>query len=351
MGVIIGASLAEGTIAAETARKQSRAADKRQKELTNLFDPLHSSLLNLGSALFGGGSLSDLEGGSREIFDFLMNPLPLNIGEKQAASFFFPRNEKQKAKFRALGGSPFDRLVGEAEGLVRENLFGATREGVETGFRTDVQPRIDEALHFLRTEANENILARAGGALSSTAVSNQLAQAAEDASFRIGALQVGADEAAAGRRLDILNRGTAERIFQLPLNIRTGANILKGNVATEFRNKEESVRPGGRLLQGLPTIVNAIRGTSGIVQGGFAPNNSAAILSALAPAIGLAAGQAGQLFADQRRQTNINNELDTLFQENPGGIFDSGDASLGNTTPQPLNNNGAAIDDGFSIFA
>lgn len=232
------------------------------EDLTQLFGNTNSQFVSLLENLLGGG-------GESQVLDFLQNPVPLTFGEKDSASFFFPRNKRQRRAFNARGGSQFDILVNEADGLIRDELFPVGREVLEDGLRTDLQPIIDAELRRFNTETIPGVAERFAGSLDSSGFQQSTADAASDLGIFLGANQVGLDEAASGRRLNFLQSGAAQNLFTAPLNLRSNAAILKGTQGELFRNREESTRAGGRILGALPTLLSGLQGTSGFLQSGF----------------------------------------------------------------------------------
>lgn len=247
--------------------------------LSPLFDPAYSDLLNLASVLFGTGTPEGR--GQNEIFDFLFDPIPVTPAEKSAARFF---GAVDNPKFRGAN-APFRKRVDSTISDIERILFPEVENFFDTGgLRTDLQPIIDAEIHRLNTETAPGIASRFGPALNlgtGTGFDQALAQSAEDLGFDLGALQVSADESAAGRLASFLESGTAENILQLPLDIRTGAAVLQGDQGEVFRNRLESARPGGRLLDALGPVTGAIQNTSGFLQELPGPDETTSILSSL----------------------------------------------------------------------
>ncbi len=318
--------------------------------LQPIFDPFFSDLTNLGSALFGTGSPNGP--GQEAIADFLFNPIPITPAERASARFF---GADRKSKTTRGFNAPFLQLVNEAEGFIRDDIFPGARELATTGRPTDLQPIIDREVHRLRTETAPELAARFGQDIAGTGFANALNQSGEDLGFNLGALQVGADEAATSRFADFIGSGAAERIFQLPLNLRSGAAVLQGNQGQLFRERSESTRPGSRLAGFLPTLSNALSNSAGFIQQGAAPDSGGTIgsvLGALGPLLGALGGGGGGTAGGV-------SSLAGLFGGTGGGnaaggtggsFVDFNTANTGTTASEIFQNSQNSNDASFSIF-
>lgn len=226
------------------SKKVSEAEDARQQEyLDFLRDP--SVAVNQMKALqelFTGPQMAKdiLEGmGTGDILNYLLNPLPMSVGEKAGKRLF----DTSEPLFREV-----QQLL---TGPIRDPLL----ELLRTGFRTDLQPIIAGEQYRLANETAPALAEKYGGALFGSGFQNALAQAGEDLGMYLGEQQVAADEAAAARRMGGLNM--APGLFTAPLDLQLGYGKSRFDFGNAYRTAREMRRPGYRQLAAFPALVSA----------------------------------------------------------------------------------------------
>lgn len=293
-----------GTLAPNEAEALAKAqAEGQMKALQELFF----------GPQFAGDILQGLEPFLGDILDFLTRPVKLTQSEKDEPRLFRELRPKAEDAARRI-----------------EGLFPFLEDFVATGRPTDITPIADAEINRLLTETAPSLAENFAGLLGSSGFENALARAGGDVGFNLGAIQAQLDEAATGRALEAL--GIAPGIFEAPSNLLAGFAEALGSSGQRFRERKESARPGGRILQFLPALL-AGETAQGFVAPGFGPGaGTSDVLSSLfgsqispqALSSGLdllsgGLGQLGQLWTTNR----VNSDVDALLASNPGGIFSS----------------------------
>lgn len=138
-----------------------------------------------------------------------------------------------------------EEVMGSFEGMMgtEDAIWASLMEGLETGFRTDVDPLVAQMEQYYREEAlpqlAEDYIGTSG--LSSTDFGSAMARMASQLATNVGALQVEADEAAAIRRAGLLEAAPAISMetFSGPFAAAAGGQAL--------REQEMALEPGARL--------------------------------------------------------------------------------------------------------
>lgn len=171
--------------------------------------------------------------------------------------------------------NPFAGVAGAlgAQGSIESltsGLLGTLNEGLETGFRTDIDPIREAALRDFQQEIIPGIseqFATQTGSFSSDFLGAQT-RAGADLFSELGALQTQLDEAAAGRRTDLT--ALAPGVLQAPAEIAGGLLNLGAQLNLET--------PGGRALN-LAQILGGLQPTSAIPRGNESESKQTGILA------------------------------------------------------------------------
>ena len=179
-----------------------------------------------------------------------------------------PQNLGTGGALQALSGQ--QQSVADIQDFLQGNVLGAAREGIDTGFRTDLDPiRRQAERQFSERDVpliKENFAAQTGS--FSTDFLNSITQGAAQLETDLGALQFQADEAAANRRTDLLPlAGTiAQGVGQIPLELGFQGLNLGEQVTLD-------TTPGGRALT-LGQILAGLQPTSAIPRGNISSSSS-----------------------------------------------------------------------------
>ena len=186
------------------------------------------------------------------------------------------------SELELAGTQLFKDAIPGLEGLFSnlEALGPVVQDLVDTGFRTDAQPIIDQELRRFERETVPGVAQRFGSALSGSGFQNDIAQAAADLGIDLGALQVGLDEAAAGRRITGLQ--AAPSIFAAPTAARFDIGGQLEAAGGRERAREIAQIPGATLAQSLG-FLTGIETQQGFKQTGGTgqPSSFASILGSL----------------------------------------------------------------------
>ncbi len=168
----------------------------------------------------------------------------------------------------ALGQS--DNLFSSIDSLIQGQFLPALGEGIDTGFRTDIDPIRQQAIrNFTQTTVPQiqEAFAQQTGSFS-TDFLNSITGGAADIETNLGAIQAQLDEAAAGRRTSILGQapGLAEQAGQVGFNIGGAALNLGEQITLDGT-------PGGRALT-LMQILAGLQPTSAIPRGNISDSSS-----------------------------------------------------------------------------
>ncbi len=170
--------------------------------------------------------------------------------------------------FNALQGS--GDLFGNIDQIISGQFLPSLAEGLETGFRTDIDPIRQQAERDFRRNtvpAIQEQFAQQTGSFSTDFLSS-VTGAAGDIHTNLGALQSQLDEAASGRRTGLL--GQAPGLLQ-------GAGQVGMNLAGSSLNLGEQLildaTPGGRALT-LMQILAGVQPTSAIPRGNISSSSS-----------------------------------------------------------------------------
>ncbi len=181
-------------------------------------------------------TIFDVEAG-RKIKDFINTPSQIGqLGELARNEIATPEN---------IRGS-FSQFQESAGGISE-----ALREGLATGFRTDVDPIIERARRSLFQETIPDITEQFAGSsgIASSDFGRALANAGRDLELDLGTLQVDADEAAAGRRSQLLPVAGDISAKLLATPTLFGSDLA--GLEEIFRTQEEDTAPGAKLLENL----------------------------------------------------------------------------------------------------
>ncbi len=132
-----------------------------------------------------------------------------------------PQNLGTQGALQALFGN--QASIANIQDFLQQDVLGAAREGVNTGFRTDVSPLIRQAeRQFTQRDVpliKEQFAAQTGS--FSTDFLDSITQGSAQLETDIGAFQFQADEAAAGRRADLLPLAGSigQAVGQVPLEL------------------------------------------------------------------------------------------------------------------------------------
>lgn len=163
---------------------------------------------------------------------------------------------------------------GAAAGLgLLGDTASAYREGVGTGFRTDLSPIIAEETRRLYQDIlpqiGQNFIAMNEAGPFSTDLTGQVVGAGRDLASQLGALQFQADEAAAARRAGLLPLGTSIASGMNEVPFRSAENLLSLGQQLILEGT-----PAGRaatalqLLSGQVPTGAVVRGNRGESKGG-----------------------------------------------------------------------------------
>lgn len=159
----------------------------------------------------------------------------------------------------------------QALGLFDENIFPALQELTSTGFRTSAEPIAQQQLERFQQEvvpglAEQFSFLGGGGSVLSSDFGAAAAREGGNILSDIGALQVGLDEAAAGRR----QAGLGEAAL-----LGTQRAALPLDFGEAFRQEELAGRPGGQLLSFLDQLAGIVE-RDPIVQANVSTGKSSA---------------------------------------------------------------------------
>ncbi len=209
-----------------------------------------------GPGGFGGGVGTVPAGGfAEQVFgpeDFgvlrnLLNPTSRNLLQDSALPV------------GALGLDSFSQMY---EALVGPGA-GAIKEGLETGFRTDIQPIVDVEKRRFQRETVPQLMEQFAGLTGgfSSATSSGLAQAAADLGVTLGGQQAQLDESANARRMQALQFGpaAASAISSFPIN---AANDFLG-LGAQIQEDQFLSRPEIQLMRNLTNLFSLSPPTTG----------------------------------------------------------------------------------------
>jgi hypothetical protein len=228
---------------------QEDAMKEQERQFAFMNDPARMREM---MSLFEGPNMARdiLEAiGTGDIEDYLMNPIPLTKLEKSERRLF----EESEPLFR------------EVQQLLTGPIRDPLQELLRTGFRTDLTPIIEGEQHRLATQTAPALAERFAGALQGSGFENALAAAGGDLGMYLGEQQVGADEAAANRRMTGLQ--IAPGLFTAPLDLQTGYATAVGAAGQRFRERKESTRPGFRQLAAFPSLAGIEQGQGFMLPG------------------------------------------------------------------------------------
>lgn len=190
----------------------------------------------------------------QKIVDFLQNP------QEIGAAGVFARSDEGPMGLSELERMYQDYVTGS------QATQGALLEGLETGFKTDVEPIREAAMYQLMNETMpalaEGFAGTAG--LASSDFARSLAEAGAGMETELGALETGLQENAAARRTEIAQAmpSLAATMLMTPSAWASG---LAGTEA-EMRQQEEMASEGGRLYQSFLTMMGLDPGAYTYVQ-------------------------------------------------------------------------------------
>lgn len=172
-----------------------------------------------------------------DVRDFL-DPLPLDEREVAAREIFDSLPADLQSTLNV-----FDEII----------LPGA-QELATTGFRTDIQPIIDQQQRRFERETIPQLREQFAGQTGtfSSDFLNAITNAGADLNTELGALQVELDEAAASRRASGIPILSQLQTGRLGLPISVGNDLFQAGQA--FRQVDESLRPGARQLNLLQLL-------------------------------------------------------------------------------------------------
>ena len=222
------------------------------------YDPTRGGFTISGAPGGGGG------GGQGDFWNNLMGG---SGGFNFANPIFTPDSfAVLRDQLDPVGDSPFlSQALGgldSALGLYDETLLPGVRDLANTGFRTDVSPIAEQMLRQFQGELIPGLAEKfsflgGGGQTLSSDFGAAAARAGGDLFSDIGALQVGADEAAAGRRVGGLELGglLGQERAALPLEVGAGAI----GIENMWQNFILSQRPGGQLISFIERLLGVER--------------------------------------------------------------------------------------------
>lgn len=213
------------------------------------------------------------------IGDFLRNPIGLTGAGQGALDF----------ANSGVGAQNIQQFLG-----LLPDAFSNLREGLNTGFRVDLDPIRQAALRQFENQTIPGIAEQFAGTtgVNSSDFGRALAGSAADINIDLGALQVGADEAAAARRTQFGRFAPGAGI-----QLAGGATALATEQAAFdafLRGQLESIRPGSRLKDFFSELLSFDPGSAATVGGGGGGGTAEIIAAALSAtgSLGLGAGLA-----------------------------------------------------------